>query len=635
MVDLSHNAEIALRMVREEPQIVYDTETSGLDWRIHAPVGYVVGAPTGHVPRRDGARDASGGSYGMYPPVAHTVYVPVRHGGGGNLLGGKPLEAPDGEWQVHEFEKELARAFEYRNQNNIGITIGHHLKFDAHMSANAGVMLGRELRDTQNLGPILNEYQRSFSLANSCEAYGVTAKKGDELYAHLSSLFGGPNSFKSMEHYWRLAGTDPLGYDYAVGDGISTFELYHAMMREIERQDLGLVTELENALIWTLFRMERKGIRVDTDQIQELTDATEQLINEAIKSLRPGFNVRSPIMMKEMMEEKGHTDWPLTPKGAPSFPEKWLKTNEVGRIIIDIRQKENLLNSFIRPLVERHLHNGRVHATLNQLKNDNFGTISGRFSCSDPNLQQVPKRNKDLAKPFRKLFIPDEGKIFWERDWSQCEPRLFAHYAQDKNLLAGYNAKPFRDAHQVVADLLDVERDPTAKRMNMGIFTGMQIRTFAGHMNWPVSQAGEAWHKWFREFPAVKQFQNNAKARLRQRGYVFTVLKRRCRLENAQYAYRGTSKIIQGSNADIAKWKLLEMDLACEAAGDIVEVLMTVHDSFNGQLEDTPEAHQLLSELEYIMEDVQGEPFNLTVPFVAEGFNGPNWSIASFGEEKK
>jgi DNA polymerase-1 len=169
--------------------------------------------------------------------------------------------------------------------------------------------------------------------------------------------------------------------------------------------------------------------------------------------------------------------------------------------------------------------------------------------------------------------------------------------------------------------------------MNMGIFTGMQAKTFSEHMSWPLAKAAEAHAAWFNNFPKVRTFQNNAKARLKSRGYVITLLGRRCRLEHPRFAYRGTSKIIQGGNADIAKYKLLEMDRMCEDNGDIVEILMTVHDSFNGQRDDTPEAEKLMEEIEAVMIDVQVAPFNLRVPFEIDGFDGRNWSVASFGDK--
>jgi DNA polymerase I len=618
LMDLSENAERALRMVREAKEIVYDTETTGVDWRFHKPVGYVVGAASSE--RRVAQNDV--------------VYVPVRHGGGGNLPGAPAMTSPTEGYKQHPFEAELARAFTDRNQTvGMGRVIGHNMKFDVHMSANGGVMLGRNLACTQNMASMADEYARKYSLEAVAERYNVTAKKGEDLYKHLAATFGGVAKREAMANFWQTSGTDSVVYEYTVGDGVSTLEAYWKLYDALIADEMKTVMDLENDLIWTVFRMERRGIKVDLKEADSLRRATEDRVSELMASFPLGFNPLSPVQMKALMESNGHTDWPLTEKGAPSFANKWLKTNAVGKRVIEMRQARNLINSFIDPLVKEHTFNGRVHATLNQLKSDETGTISGRFSCSDPNLQQVPKHNKELAKPFRRLFVADENWVFWERDYSQAEPRTFAHYAGAKNLLEGYNSKPFKDMHSVTAELLGVERDPTAKRMGMGILTGMQSKALAGHMGCTEEQARRYMDQFFGAYPEIRDFQNRAKARLKQRGYVFTLLGRRCRLESPQYAYRGTSKIIQGSNADIMKYKLLEADRACESIGDIVHIAMVVHDSYNGQYQNTPEARRHFEEIVLQLANVQSDPFNLAVPFVLEGTEGANWAEATFGSK--
>lgn len=603
--------ELALRLVRESPDLGYDVETSGLSWKENAVVGYVIGNKE------------------------VTAYVPIRHGGGGNIPGGRPMTGPTDAVEPHPFETALAEAFTYRRRSfpHMGRTVGHNIKFDLHMSKRHGIDLGRHLEDTSLNEALLDEFARTYSLDATAQRYGVTPKQGERLYQHLALQFGGPAKKDQMANFWRLAGNDPVAVEYATGDIETTLALADAQRPLIEEQGLNQVWQLECDLIYSLFRMEQFGIRIDMDEIDVLEDYAEREASRMIKELGEGFNPRSPVKMRGLMEKHGHTDWPTTEKGNPSFTEKWLKTHEVGRTVIDIRQKTNLLNSFVRPLKTRHIYDGRVHCSYNQLKSDDFGTIAGRLSCSDPNLQQVPKRNKDLAIPFRRLFLPDEGRVFWERDWSQCEPRLFAHYSRDKKLVEGYCSEPFVDAHTVVAQMLDVERDPTAKRMNMGIFTGMQPRTFSQHMGWDFNRAKMAHEQWFRSFPAVREFQNQAKAVMKSRGHVKTLLGRRCRLDDPRFAYRATSRIIQGSNADIMKYCMLEMDKACESAGDIVRLLVTVHDSFGGDMDQTPEAQELMRELVSIMEDVQGDPFHLDVPFVAEGHEGANWAEASFSQK--
>lgn len=616
MITLGDRAEMALRVVREAPLIVFDVETSGVDWRVNQPVGYVITE----------SKDAN-------------FYIPIRHGGGANLLDPNvmPMETPTDPIVVHEWERELQKAFLERRRRNFK-TVGHSLKFDMHMAANAGVYLGRNCGCTQNNAAMLDEYRRSFSLDSVAKSEGVTAKLGEELYEHMARLFGGEAKRSIMEHYWRLAGDDVLGVDYALGDGVSTLEVWHSQMGAIEEEEMSFIHSVESELIWTLFRMERRGIKVDERYIEELEAGIVEelaLARAALPAKMNGvdMNVKSPVHMRMLFEEAGITNWPTTDAGNPSFTEAFLKRTELGRAVVTVRQLTTLGSSFINPLKERFIFEGRVHATLNQLKADETGTVSGRLSCSDPNLQAVHKRNKVLGRKFRKIYTADEGMEFFEDDYSQCEPRLFAHYSQEPSLLEGYNMSPFRDVHSVVAEMLNVERDPTAKRMNMGILTGMQTASFAGHMNWPIDVATQKFNEWFDAFPGIKGFQDQAKKVFRSRGYVKTILGRRCRLENARFAYRGTSRIIQGSNADILKERLLACDKYLEAEGDLVHLLMTVHDSIEGQRPPTPEGRKQHAEMIRIMTDVQSPPYNLRVPFVMDSGSGKNWAEATYGPE--
>lgn len=612
MITLGERAELALRAVREAPILAYDTEGSGLDWKRNQAVGYVI-----------------------TPDRNNSWYIPVRHGGGGNLVDRNctPLVAADKKTPRHSFEVELAAAFEERRQRGF-VTVGHYIGFDAHFSANEGIMLGRNLEDTGINEALLDEYSRSFSLDSCAKAHGVTAKKGDELYKHMALKFGGEAERNQMGNFWRLSGDDPIAVEYAAGDGLTTFELREAQNKKLNDEGLSFIHNIESQLIWTVFRVERRGIRVDIDRLQQVRDEITRRIATAMQKLPPRFNPRSSTQMKKLMEDTGHTDWPSTELGNPSFTEKWLKKHDTGRAVIDVRQLTNLENSFLSPLAERHLFEGRVFSTLNQMKTDDYGTISGRFSCSNPNMQQVPKRNKELGRLFRSIFIPDEGMELYECDYSQCEPRLFAHYAQEPVLLAGYSADPPRDVHQVVADMFRVERDPTAKRMNMGIFTGMQAKALAAHMGWDIPYATEMWNKWFSEFSGIRTFQNDAKNKMKERGYVWTLLKRKCRLDHPQFAYRATSKIIQGSNADIVKRKMLDMDMILESSGDPMHILMTIHDAFTNQAPKSSEGRAMINEMTRICCDVQTPPYNLRVPFVMDVGHGPNWAEATYGEEK-
>lgn len=614
---LGELAETTLRVVREAPLMAYDTETSGLKWRVNHPVGYVVTTSD------------------------FNAYVPVRHGGGGNLL--DPNAAPlrtaiDTDVKQHRFEAELAKAFVERRARGF-LTVGHNLKFDMHFSANQGIMIGRECEDTGINAAMLDEYARSFSLENCCIAAGTPQKKGQPLYEHMSRLFGGEAKPSIMEHFWRLPGNDELGVDYAMGDGTSTLLLREWQRGKITEQEMDEIHRVESRLIWTVFRMERRGIKVDLSRLGAVEEEVARLVAKAKTHLPADYNPNSPIQTKAVMEAAGVTNWEMTPSssrfpdGQPSLNEKFLKKSERGREILDLRKWTNFTSKFLEPL-KNDGASGRVYSSLNQMKGDEYGTISGRFSCSDHNLQAIPKRDKVIGRLFRSIFVPDAGMDFNEGDYSQCEPRLFAHYSKEPALLDGYNRNPPLDMHHVVAQTFNVERDP-AKRMNMGILTGMQVDSFAGHMGWPVEEAQRQWDAWFELFPGIREFQNNNKAIFKSTGYMRTLLRRRCRLDHPRFAYRATSRVIQGGNADIVKYKLLQVDEWLESLYDkIAQLLMTVHDSYEWQSDKGAQGRKVSKEMVEMFCDVQTAPFNLRVPFIMDIGHGDSWAIATYGELK-
>lgn len=865
--DLARCADLAIRWVREAPLIAYDTETSGLDWKREWPIGYVV-----TVDREVAGDDIT------------SVYVPVRHGGGGNLLDAEvpPLTSTTGRFVQHRFERELAAAFKERARRGF-LTVGHNLKFDVHFSARAGVHLLDPMECTQTNAALLDEHAGRFGLSACAMRHHLTPKKGDILYVHLSRLFSGPPTQKQMGNFWRLAGTDAVGWDYAAGDGITTLELWHHQIQTRDAQpfDMSQVWKLESELIRVVSRLERRGIRVDLGRAQEVGDLLQADVAFLQDMLPPGFNVRSPSQVRAYCESLGKTDWPMTapsgrfPNGQPSFTEKWLDTFPEGKRIVEIREATNLGNSFLNPLIERHVFQGRVFPQLHATAQDEFGTISGRFSCSDPNMQQVPKHNKKLGKLFRSIFVPDPDMVLYEGDYSQClvagtqvavpggtksiedmrpgdlvysydaqrrlvirrvtwagqtgvrpvvrvhwrtngrtsghldmtadhpirlvdgsyrtpseiaaasdrgkgqhpywvpvlalrrsvhvlpegykapflystgrtrvkesrfvfeevngwapeevhhrdgdplnndpsnlegltsathrakhpafgvgrmtaeerraasqratdglrrkfrlvnnhaivrivplpdvqavfditvedthnfianeicvhncEPRLFAHYTQEASLIAGYCSTPPRDMHRVCADLMSVDRDTIAKRMNMGLLTGMQPKTFAAHMGWDLSRAQAMFNTWMRTFPGIPEFQQRAKQAMVQRGWVRTLLGRVCRLDDARFAYKAVSRIIQGGNADIVKRKLVDADHWLESEGDVAHVLMTIHDSFLWQAPRGEVGERVLAELRRILVDVQSPPFSLRVPFKLDVGGGDNWAEATYG----
>lgn len=388
--------DYVLRRVRETTRLVFDVETSGLNPRKCHIVGYVLT---------------------VGPRPEDTMYVPVRHQRGGNCLDWKGLaEAEDERIMLHPFEIELAKAV-----NRPGLTvIGHNLVFDLLFSAHKGIFFGGSTECTQVAMALINEHLPSYSLDGCARYMKVTEKKGDALYFHMAREFGGEPDRKQMANFWKLAGNDPIAVDYACGDGVSTWELRIAQDVEIAKQELDRVWTVERRVTKTLFRMQYGGMPVSVERLEQVKLQMESMTEEARKELPAGLNVRSGPQMKAAFDLAGIGGYPKTDKGNPSFTEEWLETNDLGLRVLRVRKFSNLLNTFIMPLMETHLHQGRLHPSYAQLASDDFGTVTGRLSSYAPNIQQVPKRNKELGKIFRSVFVPDDGMTWASNDYSQC-----------------------------------------------------------------------------------------------------------------------------------------------------------------------------------------------------------------------
>jgi DNA polymerase I-like protein with 3'-5' exonuclease and polymerase domains len=581
----------AINMVSQSTVIAFDCETTGLT--VHDRVcGWV------------------------FTDDYASIYVPTRHLGGGNIL------------NAGEFERVLALSFRDRSRRGFR-TVGHNLGFDLRMAGKHGVFPEFPLEDTMINEALISDITRGYGLDDCCTRHGVTAKLGDAVYRAIASRFGGMPDRKAMANFHRMAGDDPDVVDYATGDGISTLELWKVQQKMLDDHELRVPWKLECQLIHRVARLHRRGMRVDGEYGEQLRGPTGILETKiaTLQSAFPyGFNTNSPKDVEGLYRRAGFgdDDFARTENGAVSFTEGWLKNNEIGERIIAIRQLKKARDSFVTPLVETHNVKGRVHPVLNQSKSDDYGAIGARFSCSEPNLQAFPKRNKEVGKVVRRLIIADDGFEIQEGDAKQQEPRLFAYFSDDERLLQGYRTGTM-DIHDITSAGLGLHRD-IAKRMAMGILTGMSAKALSGHMGWPYQRALD-YHNAFlkQQFPAIRKFQKAAMGVFLSSGYVKSITGRKARLDDKEYAYRAVSRIIQNSGGDLMKTTLLR---ACEyeEAYPQVQLLMTVHDSLIWQREigfDT-------SELIKVCEAVPNE-FNLGIPIPYEIGTGVNWAEASYG----
>jgi len=582
----------ALDIVRNCPTtIAFDTETTGIDVK-SIVCGWVI------------------------TNTEYSVYVPVRHEGGGNV--------PNAE----EFELELAKAFKVRSGRGFR-TVGHNLGFDLRISLRHGVVLGSPLEDTMINEAIISDITPSYSLEECALRRKVTAKKGTEIYTLLAQKFGGIPDRKQMKFFWRLAGDDPKVIDYATGDGITTLELWAAQQPILDNDNLRKPWKLECDLLPYVARMHNRGLKIDPEYSGRIMDDVGTAIAEASKVFVPGFNVRSPKAVEQLYRMNGYSDdkFAKTSTGALSFTEKWLGTNDIGNAILSVRRLEKARDSFITPLISTHNVDGRVHPILNQSKSDDYGVAGVRFSCSEPNLQAFPKRNIDVGRVVRKLVIPDDGFVIEEADAKQQEPRLFTHYSGDPILLEGYRSGTM-DIHDRASELLGLDRD-TAKRMAMGMLTMMSPPTLAGHMRWDLEKARAAHRTFLTDaFPHIKIFQDSAVHVFKRRGYVKTILGRRAYCDDPRFAYRAVSRIIQNVGGEHLKICLLRACQYEDAYPQDIQVLLTIHDSLLWQRNPSHDIKDLIHSIEGVADELA-----LSVPIPFGLGSGKDWARASYGDK--
>jgi DNA polymerase-1 len=586
---LSDRIELGLALTATAPVLAYDIETTGLDADCRV-CGYA------------------------FADAEREVYVPVRH------QTGNIERAPE------QFERALAIAFTERQRRGLR-TVGFNLGFDLFHSGRYGVWPGAPLEDVQINDVLIYEYHRAYALSDVLERRGLAGKDDKALIDRLGDQFGGARTRSvQMRNFWRLPGDSRTAWDYATSDVRGTYAAWLVQQEEITRPDdqghtLERVHRLECELIPYLARMRVKGIRVDKSYAERAVAALDGQIEEALQAFPQGFNPARTSELHEWMKEHDAASPNLTKKLKPSYTARFLESSEPGRKVSHLRQLLKTKSTFLQPMLGVE----RIHPELKQMSDGEYGVKFGRFSCVGPNLQAFPKRNKILGQIVRPVIVPDHGMDLYEADYSQQEPRLYAHFAQCRRLLDGYNNKPVIDVHSLAAELMHIDRG-FAKTLGLSIFNGMTPKTLSGRLSVSEVEAKRLYNEFFQAFPEIATFKNDAASVAAKRGYVRTILGRRQHFPPQLSTHVAVSRVIQGSAGDHMKVRLLDACKWVEACGaGQIDILMTIHDAVIWQ----SACGAGISELREILEN-NGAPLNLSTPMPVEISAGRNWAQASW-----
>tara|TARA_Y100001937_G_scaffold4779_1_gene6299 strand:- start:6176 stop:8044 length:1869 start_codon:yes stop_codon:yes gene_type:complete len=551
-------------------------------------------------------------------------YFPIAHDAGGNMDLSITVA-----WMEDLLKSPATKIF-------------HNAAYDlGWLKANNFVINGK-IVDTMIAAALIDENRWSFSL-NACAKDYLGEIKNETFLNEKAKEWG----IDPKQDLWRM----PAGYVgfYAEQDAGLTLRLWQRFKAEIQQQSLNDVWEMEMALLPILIEMRSKGIRVNEEKAQLLKKEFIQKENKLLKKIKDettlGVDIWAARSVAQVFDRVG-IDYPLTQKsGEPSFTANWLANCEhpIAQLIREAREVNKFHSTFIDS-IQRFVHKGRIHAEINQLRSDQGGTVSGRLSYANPNLQQIPARNKEFGNKIRSLFLPEEGKQWGSFDYSQQEPRLVAHYSSaigqnldgSEEFIKAYQDES-ADFHQIVADMAEISRTQ-AKTINLGLFYGMGKNKLSKELGISKDKAEILLNKYNSRVPFVKKLAEAVTQSASKFGFIRTIKGRKCRFDKWEpatfgmnqamnyneakanygnnirraFTYKALNRLIQGSAADQAKQAMIE----CFKMG--YTPLLQIHDELCFSVYDEKDMKNIKDCMENAIE-------NLRVPFKVDIELGLNW----------
>ena len=496
-------------------------------------------------------------------------YYPIGHEQGGNL--DKKLVLG---WLQDLFKQDSRFIF-------------HNAMYDVCWLRSAGLKMPTKIVDTMIAASLIDENRMSYRLDTLAKHY-IGIGKDEKVLLEAAKDYG----LDPKKDMWRLPAL--FVGQYAERDAESTLKLWQRLNMEMHNQELMDVFNLETKLFPCLVDMRFKGVRVDlekADKIKKNLMVQENKIINRIKDLT-GIDVEIHAARSIAKAfDKLKLPYDRTEKSdEPSFTKNFLQNHphELARSIADAREINKAHTTFIDSIT-KHAVNGRIHADINQIRSDDGGTVTGRFSMSNPNLQQIPARHPELGPLIRSIFIPEDKHVWGSFDYSQQEPRILVHYAKLQNLegvdeiVEAYNQGD-ADFHQVVADMAGIERKQ-AKTINLGLMYGMGKNKLMAELGLMKESAEKLIKQYHTKAPFVKKLMDNVTRRAENYGKIRTLGGRACHfdlwqpvqfgvfkplpLEQARkeydeplkraFTYKALNKLIQGSAADMTKKSMVAL----------------------------------------------------------------------------
>ena len=555
-------------------------------------------------------------------------YFPFGHEGGGNLDKGHVKK-----WFTREIAKHPADK------------IFHNASYDVGWLRRLGIKVEGKLIDTMLAAPLIDENRRYYSLNSVCYDY-LGEMKSEAALREAAEEFG----IDPKAEMYKL----PAAYvgEYAEADARLTLDLWQHFKALLSQEDLWQIFDLEAEVLPLCINMTWNGVRIDLEKAerlkQKLLRETKSILSEIKKETGLSCELWAAASIAKVFDYH-NIPYGRTKTGLPSFTKNFLQNHPhpVAQQIAQARETDKIGHTFLSSIF-RYAENGRIHGHINQLRSEGGGTVSGRLSMSNPNLQQIPARNPRFAKAIRGLFLPEEGEKWASLDYNQQEPRILVHYANltGKRGLTGsdlfveaYRNNQNTDFHQMVADIAKIPRKQ-AKTINLALLYGMGQTKLAEKLDVTPEEAKVIISQYHVQVPFVKELQDFIQRRVggpMGTGFVRSLLGRKCRFNlwepnlfvsskalpkeqatieygnniKRAYTYKALNRLIQASAADQTKKAMAEIHKTGKSP------LIQIHDELAFSVRDLTE----IKEIQKIME----EAVELKVPSPTDISLGPNW----------